>query len=427
MAGFDLAIYTLKFVIPSAFAILFRGFGLGYTTRHRFALGLAVFTAYMVIVPPMLITVMGYGQFTHIVSLVMTAGGMSALIFSSDPLGKTILLVLIVGQVNSVVSVPLNMVRHLLGLSYLTLDIMMLVASAIVFFIALRFLVKPLRFIADNIHGRLTAPMLIPIVTTAMIYAIPVYPARNFEFHPIYCTVMMLAVELVFFLYLYTLHRTLLQISELSEHKLDSELLRLSAISMAERLRLMDESAHLESLVAHDRRHFNSMMLELLEQGQTEEASAFLRQQAAVTPPTGTRFCDNAAVNAIVCCYAKLAKEAGITTDIALDIPNEIANDSLELAMAISNLLENAIHGCEGTPVGAVKTITLICRHVGRLALEIKNPCAKDTTLDKNGYPTSRQEGHGIGTKSIMAFVQKYDGELFYRIENGVFSVRMLV
>lgn len=427
MTNFDLAIYVLKFMIPSLFSILFRAFGLGYRSRHKLILGLVVFTLYLTIVPAVLITVMGYGQFTHIVSLVMTLGAMAALIFTNDPPGKTILMTLIIGQMNTVVSVPLNMVRHLFHLSYLTLDILLLLVCALVYLVALRFWAKPLRFIVDNMHVKLTAPMLIPIVTTAIIYAIPVYPTQNFANNPIYCTVLMMAVELVFFLYIYTLYRSLQQINILSEQKLDAELLRLSAALMAERLHLMDEAAHQSNLAAHDRRHFNSMLLELLEQGQSEQAAVFLRQQTEIKPSMTKRYCDNIAVNAIICYYTALAKDKIIAIDIKLDIPNQLVTDSLELAMAVSNLLENAIHACERVPQMTKKHIRFTCHHVGRLVLEISNPCTADTMLGENGYPSSSQAGHGMGTKSVIAFTTKYDGELFYRIENNVFTVRLLV
>lgn len=427
MTGFDLAIYTLKFIIPSAVTILFRAFGLGYRSRRRLAIGLVVFAAYMVLVLPALIAVMGYGQFTHVASLVMTVGAMPALIFSTDPPGKTILLILICAQMNSVVSVPLNMVRHLFGLSYLTLDILLLVVCPVVCLIALRFWAKPLRFVADNMHGRLTVPMLIPIVITAMIYAIPVYPAQNFASNPVYCTVMMMAVEFIFFLYIYTLYRRLWQISVLSEHKLDGELLRLSATSMAERLRLMDEAAHQSCLASHDQRHFNSMVLELLECGQQEEAVALLHRQTASIPIKDRRYCENTTVNAAAAYYASQAEGVGIEITMGLDIPNRLDLDPLELATAFSNLLENAIHGCEALESGRKRQIHVACRHVGRLALEITNPCAANTVLDEEGHPQVREAGHGVGTKSVIAFAAKYDGELFYRVENGVFTVRLLV
>lgn len=85
MSGVDLAIYTSKFMIPSVFSILFRAFGLGYKNRRRLIIGLVVFALYLTIVPSLLITLMGGGAYTHIVSLVMTISGMLVLIFSSPP------------------------------------------------------------------------------------------------------------------------------------------------------------------------------------------------------------------------------------------------------------------------------------------------------------------------------------------------------
>ena len=71
--------------------------------------------------------------------------------------------------------------------------------------------------------------------------------------------------------------------------------------------------------------------------------------------------------------------------------------------------------------------IKFICRNVGRLLLEMENPCPEDTTFDENGYPVTLIENHGIGSKSVTAFARKYEGELMYQIENGVFRVRLLV
>ena len=66
-------------------------------------------------------------------------------------------------------------------------------------------------------------------------------------------------------------------------------------------------------------------------------------------------------------------------------------------------------------------------RSVGRLLLEMENTCAEGAILDENGYPVAVEVGHGIGSKSVIAFAKKYDGELLYKIENGVFQVRLLV
>ena len=137
--------------------------------------------------------------------------------------------------------------------------------------------------------------------------------------------------------------------------------------------------------------------------------------------------CENPAVNAAVCHYAGLAEQASIPMELALDIPGDLNVDALGLSMVVSNLMENAIQVCGRLPQNWAPYIHFTCRSMGRLLLEMENPCAEGTVLDESGYPIACKEGHGIVSKSVAAFVKKYDGELLYKIENGIFQVRLLV
>lgn len=207
----------------------------------------------------------------------------------------------------------------------------------------------------------------------------------------------------------------------------EREYLQLAAGNMSQRLELMEEVSAQNSRAAHDRRHFNNVLQELLEQGKTVEAAALLRNQNQIAQKISKVYCENPAVNAAVCHYAGLAEQAGIPTEIELDIPREVTVDSLELSMAVSNLLENAIQACGRLADGENSYLRFTCRSVGRLLLEIENPCAEDTALDESGYPFTGRKDHGMGSRSVIAFAKKYDGELIYKIENGVFQVRILI
>jgi len=51
----------------------------------------------------------------------------------------------------------------------------------------------------------------------------------------------------------------------------------------------------------------------------------------------------------------------------------------------------------------------------------------KTTIFDKSGMPTSKNNGHGIGTQSIAAFVKNHNAILDYQTENGMFKLRILL
>lgn len=207
----------------------------------------------------------------------------------------------------------------------------------------------------------------------------------------------------------------------------EREYLQLAAGNMSRRLELMGEVAAQNSRAAHDRRHFNHVLLELLEHGKTGEAATLLESQNQVAQKISKVYCENFAVNAAVCHYAALAEQSGTDAEIELDIPSDLSVDSLELSMAVSNLMENAIQACGKLPQNHAPYLRFTCRNVGRLLLELENPCIEGTALDENGYPVTQEEDHGVGSKSVIAFAKKYDGELLYKIETGVFRVRLLV
>lgn len=207
----------------------------------------------------------------------------------------------------------------------------------------------------------------------------------------------------------------------------EREYLQLAAGNMAHRLELMEEVSAQNSRAAHDRRHFNNVLMELLEQGKTSEAAALLGNHDQAVPKISRVYCENHAVNAAVSHYAGLAEQAGIMAEINLDIPSDLTIDALELSMVVSNLMENAIQVCASLPKNQLPYLQFTCRSVGRLLLEMENPCADGVVLDENGYPVAVEAGHGIGSKSVIAIAKKYDGELLYKIENGVFRVRLLV
>lgn len=193
-----------------------------------------------------------------------------------------------------------------------------------------------------------------------------------------------------------------------------------------QRLALMDETVRQMSIAQHDRRHFNNTLLALLQQGETDKAAGFIRQQSVALPQKPQSYCRNVPVNAAVSYYAQLAHGQGIRCELRLDIPEILSVDELSLAMAISNLLENAINAVSLLPVEK-RELRFTAVHTGQLILEMTNPYAGEVTLEESGLLSSKKEGHGKGSQSVAGFVKKCGGELMYETDGGVFKVRMMV
>ncbi|HKM07603.1 MAG TPA: GHKL domain-containing protein [Sphaerochaeta sp.] len=207
----------------------------------------------------------------------------------------------------------------------------------------------------------------------------------------------------------------------------EKTLLSQAASTMVQRLELMDKIAEQNNLTSHDRRHVYGILLQLLQQGETQEAMRCLELQLATKHLTTKVYCENKAVNAVTGYYAQMAVQYGIQTTINLKVPAQLPFDSLELALVIANLFENAIQGVLRIEDGRERVIQLSCVRKSRLIVQVVNPCTNNTILDSNGLPATNKEEHGIGTRSIVAFSAAYNAELLYSIQDGQFRVQLLV
>jgi sensor histidine kinase regulating citrate/malate metabolism len=88
--------------------------------------------------------------------------------------------------------------------------------------------------------------------------------------------------------------------------------------------------------------------------------------------------------------------------------------------------MENAITAVSALPAQR-RALRFTAVNTGQLILELSNPYDGEVALDENGFPISREKGHGKGTRSVAGFVKECGGELAYEISDGIFKVRLMV
>lgn len=418
MTTSQLIIFLLKFYIPGAWSIAFRAAAYGYTSKRRVALGFGVYTAYILLVPALLMTVMGYGAYTHIASITMTLGSMAVLIFSTDTVGKTIFLQLAQGGMLTVMSVIINMTRTVIGFSYNTLLIVLAICSPILFFAGLRFWAKPMRFLVDNIQDSVGSLMILPMFTLVVVSLIPVYPPQNFANHPVFCTLLIIAVEVAFFLYLYTMYRNLRRISVLSREESRMDLLSQEISSYQTYLDNARQNRH-------DLRHHDALLTEYLEHGDIDTALSYLQAHSnAIAEGKLKRFCVEPTVNAVLRIYERRAEAANIEFATVADLPRTLALDAPELVGLFSNVLENAVHAAKDISGSFITLETRI--EDDNLLLEVKNSVAGQTEF-RSDLPVSKKPGGGTGTRSILATAKRHGGLVLFSQEKNEFCTRVIL
>ena len=212
------------------------------------------------------------------------------------------------------------------------------------------------------------------------------------------------------------------------EYKLksDAAILEMAARSMRERLNSTEELLSQDRTMRHDRRHFEALILSLIQDGKVDEARKCLEERLSHEPRAGKRYCENTTVNAALMHYMSLAERNNIKVTVSANIPYNVGVDDMQLAIAISNLLENAINACLKVPEPE-RFIEVTARYKEQLLLEIVNSCDGEQKLDEEGHPVTAEAGHGIGTRSVLDFAEKTGSEVRYITEDNRFKVRMIV
>ena len=215
-------------------------------------------------------------------------------------------------------------------------------------------------------------------------------------------------------------------VQEKTKLESDTYIMAAAAKNMKERLQFTENAMQKDRVMRHDRRHFEALLYQLLEEGNADQAKKYLAERLAMEPQPMVRYCENTTVNAAISHYMACARMEKIPMTVSANIPGGLSVDELELAIVISNLLENAINACRKLPE-TKRYLKLTAQYKNQLLLEIENSCEKTVVLDKEGYPYSREENHGIGTRSVLAFVKKTDSEIDYLSDERRFRVRMIV
>ena len=109
--------------------------------------------------------------------------------------------------------------------------------------------------------------------------------------------------------------------------------------------------------------------------------------------------------------------------DIGLDCPDPLPVDPTELATVLANAIENAINACEKPPEGADKRIDIKVLPTPSFMIKVSNAYNGKVEFDENGIPQNKEDGHGFGTRSIVAFCDKNDAFYQFLAEDDVFTL----
>ncbi|MFI3168103.1 MAG: GHKL domain-containing protein [Bacillota bacterium] len=172
----------------------------------------------------------------------------------------------------------------------------------------------------------------------------------------------------------------------------------------------------------HDMRHHNLFLLETLSKGNTEEAIKYLSEfEEMAIVDSLVRHCENNTANSILTIFENKAKAKGINFSASVKFSEDSMLHHQDITVLFSNMFENAINGVL-TSKQIDKFISVsIYDKLEKTVIICKNNCKDNVAFNKDGIPINLMRT-GIGISSIVAIVEKYEGQVEFSAENNVFT-----
>lgn len=206
----------------------------------------------------------------------------------------------------------------------------------------------------------------------------------------------------------------------------EMELTNISNSLLKKELELTKRSVEEAKRVRHDIRHHNLNVAAYARNGDMEGLLHYLkeyereREEESLTP-----LCHNSTVNNILMEYEKRARKADIKTTMDVEVSQDISIRETDFIAILGNAMENAIYGCQNSGKEAKEIYVRIRPKFQKLAIQIVNTC-QDTVAFENGLPVAK-EGHGIGVASMLRSAGHYNGEVDFKVQDGMFTLRIVL
>lgn len=196
-----------------------------------------------------------------------------------------------------------------------------------------------------------------------------------------------------------------------------------AACAQIEQLRISEQQS---AIYRHDLRHHMRYLNACITENRLEEAEEYIRQTCAdVDTISLKRYSVNEPINLILSYYAGKAKEKEI--DIALNVTatNFSRFHSTDLCSLLANALENAIKASSQVEDLSLRYVKLrLFEKSNRLCMELRNGYTTEPVFEYK-IPVSQKDGHGIGVKSMIHVVEKYEGVYGFTAKDDEFRFQM--
>ncbi len=199
------------------------------------------------------------------------------------------------------------------------------------------------------------------------------------------------------------------------------------------------QEEQIKTLIEHDNRiksfkhDINNHFIALCgyaEMGNNEDIKEYLRDMKESSMMSQiVEYTSNGAIDAIIRQMVEIAKMQDIDIKVTSSRIEEVGVSIFDLCTIVSNVIKNAIEGCEKITNQKRKVNVCISKYEDSIYICVENTIKDKVNIADNILISTKKdkENHGIGSNNVRKTVEKYGGIINYKNEEKSFIVEIII
>lgn len=195
------------------------------------------------------------------------------------------------------------------------------------------------------------------------------------------------------------------------ELKQYSTLREMQVQSMQKEIEQVKISSQKLAILRHDMRHHLNIILTQLQNGHSEKVQEYIKEISSAYDDTIiSNYSRNEMLNSVISIYHSRFTDKGFSLECNISTSKELPCSDIAVCTILSNALENAMHALEQMNIVSKRARLIVSQKKEHLLIQLENPVEKIPEF-VDGVPVSNRDGHGIGVKSIIYYVEQLHGQ----------------
>ena len=169
------------------------------------------------------------------------------------------------------------------------------------------------------------------------------------------------------------------------------------------------------------------IILTQLQNGHPDKAQEYIHEiNSAYDDTIIAAYSGNEMLNSVLSIYHSRFTDRGLSLICNVSTGKELPCSDLSLCTILSNALENSMHALEQLDSPSKWARLTLSQKKNNILFQLENPVEKIPAF-VDGVPVSTRNGHGIGVRSIIYYVEQLHGQCHFSIVDHCFVLRIII